>query len=83
MPGIDDPFGNESEALDIGGLTVENRVDRVSIFGSTDITRDQVGLARALTFKAVLDGIIAKLKAEELPATVAASGNVDEVDNPF
>jgi hypothetical protein len=83
MPGIDDPFGNESEALDIAGLTVENRVDRVSIFGSTDIPRDQEGLERALTLKAVIDAIVTKLQAEDLPAEVATGGIVDKVDNPF
>jgi len=37
------PFKNESESLQIGDLTVENRIDRISIFGSIDITRDKEG----------------------------------------
>jgi hypothetical protein len=31
------PFANESESIQIGDLTVENRLDRVSIYGSPDL----------------------------------------------
>ncbi len=34
------PFANESDALAIGKLNIENRLDRVSLFGDVDLTRD-------------------------------------------
>jgi len=37
------PFANETEAEQIGGLTVENRVKRLAIFGEIDITKDRAG----------------------------------------
>ena len=35
------PFENEEESLSIGGLTVENRTDRVELYGSVHLTRDK------------------------------------------
>ena len=44
-----DYFQNESEVMIIKGenhdLNIENRLDRVSLYGSVDITHDQAGLA--------------------------------------
>ena len=45
-----DPFANESEALQVDELTIENRTDRVSIYGSIDITRDRRGQEMARRF---------------------------------
>jgi hypothetical protein len=41
------PFANESELLGIGDLTIDNRTDRISIYGSIDLTRDKAGLEHA------------------------------------
>jgi hypothetical protein len=38
------PFADEAVALRIGGLTGENRLDRVSLWGNLDLTRDRAGL---------------------------------------
>ncbi len=81
-----DFFKNEAETQILRDLNIENRLDRVSIFGSLDITHDAQGLALALELKAIVDGAIAVLQAEQadgkLPEqiTVAAA---EEVDNPF
>ena len=81
-----DFFKNEAETQILRDLNIENRLDRVSIFGSLDITHDAQGLALALELKAIVDGAIAVLQAEQadgkLPdqITVAAA---EEVDNPF
>ena len=64
------PFKNESEFLQIGSLTVENRVDRVSIFGSVDITRDKEGLAVARELKSIVDLTLAELEGADLPDKV-------------
>lgn len=64
------PFKNESECLQIGSLTVENRLDRLSIFGSIDITRDKEGLAVARELKSILDLTLTELESAELPDKV-------------
>jgi hypothetical protein len=79
---IINPFRNESESLQIGALTVENRIDRISIFGSIDITLDKEGLAIARQLKEILDLTLAELEKEELPERIALTP-VETVDNPF
>ena len=62
-------FQNESEVMIIKGqnhdLNIENRLDRVSLYGSVDITHDQAGLAQALKLKVVLDGMVSVLSEEQ------------------
>lgn len=76
------PFENESDCLQIGGITIENRVDRVSIFGNIDITRDKEGLAIARELKTILDLTLAELESAELPDKVTLKP-VKTVKNPF
>ena len=75
-------FQNEAETKDIGELTIENRTDRVSIYGKLAVTRDQVGLAAAKELKATVDAIVAFLECEKLPERVAMK-TAGEVKNPF
>ncbi len=76
------PFSNESECLQIGDLTIQNRVDRVSVYGSLDITRDKKGLAAARDLKAVIDLVMTELEKADLPETISLEP-ADTVDNPF
>jgi len=76
------PFANESEALVIGNLNIENREDQVSIYGSIDLTKDQDGFKKALALKEVLDKVVAILKAEELPVKLSIKPTT-QVKNPF
>jgi hypothetical protein len=76
------PFENESDCLQMGDLTIENRLDRVSLFGSLDITRDREGLALARHLKRVLDLTLAELEGAELPARITREAG-DSVENPF
>jgi hypothetical protein len=78
------PFANESESLGIGDLTIENRTDRISIYGSIDLTRDKVGLDHARMLKAVLDKVVQTLETEKnLPDKITPPDRPDEVANPF
>jgi hypothetical protein len=78
------PFANESESLDIGDLTIENRTNRISIYGNIDLTRDKAGLEHARMFKAVLDKVVQALETEKsLPDKIALTNIPDEVANPF
>ena len=77
-----DPFHNESDTLQVGELAIENRLDRVSLYGSLDITRDKGGLANARQLKDIIDLIIVELGASDLPDQIAIIPP-DTVKNPF
>jgi hypothetical protein len=76
------PFQNEAESLIIDDLTVENRLDRISLYGSLQITRDKAGLKDAQALKAIIDAVVRALKTETLPEHIALIAP-DETDNPF
>ena len=76
------PFANESESVQLGGLTIENRTDRVSIYGSLDLTLDKVRLDSARRLKAILEQTVAELEKADLPERIAIKGP-DTVQNPF
>jgi hypothetical protein len=78
------PYANESESIGIGDLTVENRTDRVSLYGSLDLTRDKRGLANARVIRALMDSVIKALEADkQLPEQVASPEKPETVKNPF
>jgi hypothetical protein len=78
------PFANDSEAVSLGDLTIENGTDQVSLYGSLDMTRDKTGLKRARALKAAVDAIVAALEAEkDLPDKIAPSEKPQQVKNPF
>ena len=68
--------------MGVGDLTIENRTDRVEIYGSLTITRDKVGLALALALKELTDAALEVLKNEELPERIADKP-ATKVANPF
>lgn len=77
------PFQNESDTFNMDKLTVENRMDRISIYGSLDITKDKAGLEHAMLLKRLLDATIDELKRDkQLPDHIALK-EVDIVNNPF
>jgi hypothetical protein len=76
------PFRNESDCISLGGLTIENRLDRVSIFGSLDLTLDREGLAYARELKGVLELTLAEMEQAELPDKISTAA-AETVDNPF
>lgn len=61
------PFADETASIQVGGLTLENRFDRISVYGSIDITCDKEGLAVAQQLKGRLDQIVESLKTKSLP----------------
>jgi len=76
------PYANEADVLHIGGLTIENRVDRITIAGDIDLTLDQAGQADARALHKLLADVLAKLDAQTLPATLPPPV-VQNVKNPF
>ena len=78
------PFANDSEAMSIGELTLENGTDKVAVYGSLDITRDKAGLKQALALKAIVDSIVKSLSQDKsLPDQVAPPEAPQQAKNPF
>jgi hypothetical protein len=67
-------FENESETTTVGDLLIENRVDRVTLSGSIDLTLDQDGLALTRTLiehlGAIEKAMIEKRNSGTLPKKV-------------
>jgi len=77
------PYQNEEESLVIGDLTVENRLDRVSVYGSIELTKDKAGLQQAKALKEIVDAVVTALEQEkELPEQVQVKPT-ETVKNPF
>jgi len=76
------PYANESDVLEIGGMTVENRIDRISISGDIDLTLDKPGLALAKQLQKLLGDVVAQLEKQELPDQLPPP-EVTSVANPF
>ena len=80
------PYANESEVLQIEGLTIENRTDRISIHGEIDFTRDKNGLEKIREFKTIIDATLKILEGDahkgNLQDEIAITPTVT-VDNPF
>jgi hypothetical protein len=77
-------FANESASLAIGGLTIENRTDRVQLYGQLHLTRDKAGLADAKALKAILDGVVEALEGQpDLPEEIPVTNAPRPAKNPF
>ncbi|MFL6673693.1 MAG: hypothetical protein ACJ8LG_10420 [Massilia sp.] len=76
------PFANEADVLQVGNLTLENRLDRITIAGDVDLTADKQGLAAAKRLHELLGAVVATLEGQALPDKLAPP-DVKTVDNPF
>jgi hypothetical protein len=61
------PFQDEAESRQIANLIIENRTNRIELYGSISITRDKAGLVSALALRETIDAAIDFLKSERLP----------------
>ncbi|QXE88809.1 hypothetical protein KP003_03005 [Geomonas nitrogeniifigens] len=76
------PYQNEADCIQIAGLTIENRLDRVSVYGSIDLWKDKGGLEAAREMKRLLDHVVEQLEKSDLPDKVEMA-KVETVHNPF
>lgn len=76
------PFENESESCQIGDTTVENRLDRISIYGQLEITKDQQGLKDAIAMADLFINIVTELQKSSLPEVISIEQPV-KVGDPF
>lgn len=76
-------YENETESFQIDEMTVENRLDRISIYGSLELTKDRHGLESALKLKRIIDASIDALKRDKnLPDHIDIQPS-ENVQNPF
>ncbi len=77
------PFENETQSINIDELTIENRLDRIELYGALVITRDQVGLQRALEIQTLINATVQSLQAQtDLPQVIEMKTS-ERIDNPF
>lgn len=79
------PFDNDHEVLTIGGLTIENGLDTVVLFGELTITKSKDGLTQAKALQAISSQLVTALEQmADLPDEMSvATAPVEEIDNPF
>ncbi len=78
------PYQNEADAVEIGDLKVENRLDRITIYGRIDLTRDKAGLEYARALKQLFDDVVRTLQDDPaLPEHVAPPKAPVMKRNPF
>ena len=78
------PFADDSAAIEVGDLKLENGRDRIACYGSLDLTRDKAGLALAQRLQAVLEGVIKMLEADTaLPDAIPPPKQRGAMKNPF
>jgi hypothetical protein len=78
------PFADDAVSVAIDQLTIENGTQRIALYGSLDITRDQAGLQRAQALKAILDQAVQVLASDPaLPKRVPPPDKPTAVRNPF
>ena len=77
------PFENGTESHSIHDLTLENDLDRVSVYGNLQIGKDQAGLEAAKALQHYLNEIVMYLeKQTDLPAQIE-NQDENEIENPF
>ncbi len=78
------PFADDASSTTIDKLTIENGTAQLSLYGSLDITCDQVGLQHALALKAVIDQTVRMLASDPaLPQRLPPPDKPTTVSNPF
>jgi hypothetical protein len=78
------PFKNESDAVTLGDLKIENREDHIAIYGRLALARDRAGLEAAKALKELFGKIVHELEnGPDLPVKVASAEPSQKVKNPF
>ena len=77
------PFENGTESHSIRDLTIENDVDRVSIYGNLQLTKDQKGLEAAKVLQQFINQVVNTLEnVPDLPNEIQTQ-KTSEIENPF
>jgi len=76
------PYENEADVVEVGNLSLENRLDRITLSGDVDLTADKDGLAKARLLHDLLGRVVAGLEGKTLPDRLPPP-DVKTVANPF
>jgi hypothetical protein len=76
------PFGDGSDSIGIGDLTIEDAGDSVAFYGSVTIEATTHGLAEAERLAAVANAMVERLKGMDLPEALPAP-RITTRRNPF
>jgi len=77
------PFENEAQVIEIDGMTIENRLDHISVYGLAKISLDKVGLEIARSLKSIVDDIVASLENRPLPDHVDEAPPPERIPDPW
>ena len=77
------PYADESAVLTLGNLAIENRVDRISLHGDVELTKDKAGLALAKQLQAIIDATVKVLEADRTLPDAVQVVKPRSVKNPF
>lgn len=78
------PFADDSAAMEVGDLKLENGRDRIACYGSLDLTRDKAGLALARQLHTLMAAVVQALEADSsLPDAIPPPKQRGSVKNPF
>lgn len=81
------PFENDSQSMQIGELIIENQMDKISIYGDIDITKDKKGLEHIKQLHELTSTILDSLQnLADLPEDQSqepSEAKESLIDNPF
>lgn len=78
------PFENDNQVLSIGGLSIENGLDAIEIYGELILRRDVDGLSQAKALQEFAQALVAALEQPSIAgADPVAFVPPDRIDNPF
>ena len=78
-----DPFKNDSQVLNIGGLCIENGLDSIQIYGELIIRPDQDGLTQAKALHEFAQALILALEQPIIAQDHSTPPLPERIDNPF
>ena len=84
-----DPFANNHQSMQIGGLVIENQTDKIIIYGDIDLQRDATGYQQAQQLHELTSKILqafessAKYSVNTTESTEKNDQADDSIDNPF
>ena len=84
-----DPFANNHQSMQVGGLVIENQKDKVIIYGDIDLTLDASGYEQAQQLQTLMSRIMKAFEGKELYSNNEAKSKENDdqsdkyIDNPF
>lgn len=77
------PFQGEGQALTLGDLEVENRVDEVAIYGTLELQRDVRGHRFACILHNIVQAVEQHVRDLPLDPVTESAADIRTVKNPF